>query len=490
MIFLKRILDHTLFFPLIIAIWGVFSVLFLEHLPANKGLGWDGLRYALIVQELLNAPSIDNYLVLRVFPSALIHACMDLASIQPTARNIITAFNVLNTISLAISAITLKGVFKHFSFNLRLQLFGFCLIYLNYAVTNFTYYYPVMTDTLCFSISLLMFYFFIKNQIINLLLVTLIGTFTWPTLMIQGLILFLFPYFRDGAVRPISERLKRVFSILSISYMSFLILFFILMGDLDTNVYGVPKIDRDLLFTSILCLAVLYYFLPQLLFNRDFYSFSQFLSKRFLVSAAIAIGIVISLYFFKDWLNIYQRASHYYGIKHQLTTSLAFGLVKPSISLVSHITYFGGSFIIMVILWKSFCKEIHSLGLGFALFLFLNLFFYGLKTESRAILNVFPWISIVCLMMFQKLNVSNLTLIIIVVFNFISSKIWLSINYGSGEGGLDQDGAALFPDQFFFLNFGNRMSENMWLFQLVVFVLTGFIFYFLLKKHINGKSQE
>jgi hypothetical protein len=486
----KKILNNRFFFPVLVILWGIVSVLFFEKLPANNGLGWDGYRYALIVQELLLSSAVDNYTVLRIFPPSLVHSILKLLYVEPSAAHIINSFHVLNTLSIAVAAFFFKKCLAQFSISPENQLIAFVLLLFNYAIANFTYYYPVMTDSVAFCVSAIMLYCYLRKQTLNLFLLTIIGAFTWPSLLLQGVLLILFPYENNYPVKTFNSRIRFGFSLFSCVYLFVLIAYFVFYSGQDNEVYGVPKIDQNLIFTSAIGILLLFYFLPQLLFNKAFYYPVSWFTKRTLISLVTCAVIVVIIFVAKDWLNFSNRQSHYYNLQHQLTTSMVFGMAKPLISVVSHSTYFGSLFVLLIVLWNPFTKEVHALGKGWAFFLFINLFLFGLKTESRAIINVVPWLVFGLTIVLNQKPRNKWFSLAIVCFNILSTKMWLSVNYGSANGGLDNRGAALFPDQGFFLNFGNRMSEKMWLIQLGLTIAFGIIIYFLIKTNEYGKPRK
>lgn len=443
-----------------------------------------------MAQELLNASSIDNYSVLRIFPSALLYAVFSVFSINPTASNIIAGFNVINTASVILTAISFRACLDHLRIKDTTKLLVMVLLIVNYAVLNFTYYYPVMTDSLALCVSSLMLYAYLKNQQLNLLLLGIIGAFSWPSLIIQTAFLLIFPYNKSSKAKQPNNIQNLVTYWLSVSFILGLTVYFVLYKGQDTNVYAVGKIDKNLILTSLFFALAYYFFLPQLLDIKAVLKRISNSKKPFVIGFLISAVFVIAIVFLKDLFNFNSRTSEYFGLHYQLTSSVVFGLVKPVISLVSHVTYFGMLFVLIPLIWKSFVSESYKIGEGALIFIFLTLFIYGLRTESRAIINLIPWLSIILAFAFDRFSIKPFFVGVVFFLNLICSKVWLSVNYGTGTGGLDSDGLALFPDQLFFLNFGNRMSENMYLLQLTLVALFFIVFIIILRKNLWKKKKE
>jgi len=178
---MHRIKQSDYFFPIIICgicVWRIFT----PQLPANEGLGWDGFGYYQMAVDGFHSPTLNTLMAFRLFPSLLIHAILGMAGIAFTPAHVILAFKIMNTMLIGLSAMMVRGIFNNYKMDFISQLTGFALIFLNYGVLNFTYYYPVMTDTPAFALSVAIFYFFLLGESLNIFLAGLIGAFTWPIL--------------------------------------------------------------------------------------------------------------------------------------------------------------------------------------------------------------------------------------------------------------------------------------------------------------------
>ncbi len=71
--------------------------------------------------------------------------------------------------------------------------FGFVGIFVNFAFFKYAWYYPVLTDVSAAALSLAMLLFYLRRRQLPLVIVTLMGAYTWPTLIYIGLFLLMFP---------------------------------------------------------------------------------------------------------------------------------------------------------------------------------------------------------------------------------------------------------------------------------------------------------
>ncbi len=82
--------------------------------------------------------------------------------------------------------------------------FGFCFLFLNYAILKNNFYHSVLTDTSAFTLGLLMFYFFLTNKPIGLWVTIFLGGFTWPSIPYMGALFFVFPYQKPTDTLPVT----------------------------------------------------------------------------------------------------------------------------------------------------------------------------------------------------------------------------------------------------------------------------------------------
>lgn len=486
---LKSFVNNLYFFPVLVGLWGVFYFLFGEKIPANNGLGWDGFRYADILKNLLHSKEIDSYTAMRVYPSFLLRSFYSIFNIELSDQNIVRGFELLNVLSVFFTVFFIKKIFIHLKLKFETQILGFILLIFNYAFLKHTFFYPVLTDLTALCLSTMLLYFWLKNETINMIIIILIGAFTWPILFYQGLLLIVFPVEQKEPVY-VNKWFRILFSVVSLVFASALIYYFIFKQKLDAPYLFTLKIDRDLLMLSITGVLMIYYFLPFIFFDKRLFQFSEIKNKihlnRLLVIAVLYVFFHIGVRTF----NLKNTDSSDFTVEHVLSTPIIYSHVKPLISLVTQCSFYGLIIVFLILFWRKFIKSVQSFGLGITLAFALNLYLCALISEARILINLLPWIVVFLMPVFDKYKLSSGILFLIFVLNFIISKVWLTIHYDFFNNPYNTDGTIGFPNQKYYMHTGVWMTEGMWKLQfvlmLLVFIISFFVFY---KINFNSKKK-
>ncbi len=466
--FIVKIFSLEYIFPFFIGVYGILNVLYAEKLPANGGLGWDGYKYAIIAKDFLKSQAIDNYTIMRIFPSALVHIVFKMFQVAFTINSIIIGFEIINVISLVITAIFLKKIFQHFDITLKNQILGFLLLFGNYANAKFAFYYPVMTDSAALCLSTMLLYFYLKNRTINLLLISLIAGFTWPIIFYQGVLMFVFPLVHQF-FQPFTKVKTILFHAFSAHLALLAIFYFVYINYQFKPMLLTLPLDFDIIVYSIFSVVLMYYFFPSMLMNKLF--FSKVYLKKVIDVKRVLLAVIILIGF-----NLLIRYLNYKGSQGLLSSNLLsdrllYSLVKPFITIVAHTNYFGGIVLLVIIFWKRFSITVSEYGLGIVLAFMLNFYFFAEFPESRTIINLLPWLVVFVLKAIDQLNFNKFFYTVILVFNLLSSKMWLMINYADVPV-FNSDNTIGFPNQKFFMNWGPWMSVDMWKLQTIVVAFT------------------
>lgn len=489
MIKLKKLLNNKWFFPVLMLYYGLFYILFGETYPYNGGLTADGFVFSTFIPDFTKSFFFDIYYVHRILPSLVISVFFKLLSLNPSGQNIFIAFQILNLVCIVLSCYFLKCILILFKISLRNQLLAFTLFLLNFGVIKYPFYLPVMTDTFGLVLSSALLYFYLKNNIKVIIIITLLSAFSWPMSYYQGLLLIAFPI----CILPFSQALKWQKSLIygaSVFYILGITIFFIFIQNKDTSVDFVAKIDRNLLFFSVFGIVLLYFSFAKLFLNKTLLDYTLFLKKLNYKGLLISLGVFISVLMIIHFLNPKQNSM--YPISQILSGPTIYSLVKPLISIVSHVSYFGIIVCLLIIFWDSFCKTVSQLGWGIVGALGLNLFLFGITPESRHLINILPWVIVFLIKAINKYSFSTNFYIVVGLLSFVASKLWLLLNiYESNSTlNLDKNGSMGFPSQILWMNIGPWMSEQMYYIQGGVMLLfIGILFLMLYKIEVNGKIR-
>jgi hypothetical protein len=452
---LKQIIDHNWFFPVLLLNYGLFYILFQEKYPANNGFGTDGYVYLTFVTDFTKSPFFDSYYIHRVFPSFTIRAVLSLFSLELSPVNVFNSYEVLNLLSIVCSAYFIKKILLFLNIGFKNQLLAFTLLFVNFALLKWPFYFPVMTDTIAFALSIMLLYFYLKNNIAGVVLITILLAFTWPMGYYQGLLLIAFPYKR---IEYLSLPLFSKMTVYVLSAFIFIISFIliIIIGKADTHLIYVPKIDRMLLPLSVVFAIVIYLGYGKLFLNARIFNIAYFYESLKVKRIGLSVGVFLLVSFFIRSLEL--PVSGFYPTSAILENPLVHSLVRPLLTIVSHFTFFGVFICLLIIFWKRFAAIIGTMGWGLIGAFALNLYLYGIMPESRTLMNLFPWALVFLIYAINDLSFSNLFYVLISFLCLIISRIWLPINL-EDVSLIDKNGSIDFPNQKFYMNMGPWMSE-------------------------------
>ncbi|MDW8273831.1 MAG: hypothetical protein RMJ53_06355 [Chitinophagales bacterium] len=462
----KHIVAQEWFMPSIVAALGIWRI-FVPQLEANEGLGWDGLKYYDIAVNGLQSKVLDNYLVLRMLPSLYVHTIFLVFGIAFTPPNVILAFKLMHTVLLTVAAWMVKRIFDKYNLNALEQITGFCLVFLNYGALNFTYYYPVMTDTPAFVLSIALIYFYIYNDVPGMALTGLLGAFTWPLLFPMSVaLLFSSSSHKTEQIHPAifwGGRLISFFYAVAVCWY-----FVVYLAKETDDAYTLP-ISRAWLPLSLILTGVLFFFFPDVLMHKHFYSknsLSAVLDKNRILWALSAIIFFV----FLKWLLPVNNPSKFLKFSTQVNITMVYALQRPLIGLVSHFNYWGAAVLIGVIYWRSITAFWARFGLGFNFFIFFSLIMFFAQAESRRLAYIFPWILLGVALFVHERKFHAFFHIVLISINFLLAKLWLFPDR-SKQSALLPDGTVGFPEQWFFMHLGRWMTEEVWMWLCVIFMV-------------------
>jgi hypothetical protein len=468
---MRRITQSDYFYPFIIfaiCVWRIF----VPQLPSNDGLGWDGYRYYSITLDGLNSNVLDSYLVFRIFPCLLIHSILKILSISIDPPHVILAFKVMNSILIGLSALMVKRIFSHYKLTPLSQLIGFILVFMNYGLLNFTFYYPVMTDTPTYFLSIALFYFFVRGELLNVFLVGLIGAFTWPVLFAMALALLLFPNKKVEFV-PVNKWLQYTLCILSLAYSMIMSWYIVYARGEKIDMAYCLTISRGMLPVTFAGIGLLFFFIPFLLGNKTFFSLQYY--KSLINGNRIFAAASMLILFFVIRGSLHVAATEYMTPYNLIKIHLIFAFARPLTTVVNHFNYFGCGILLILIFWRQFAAFVTTFGLGVAGVIFVNLVFFSMKPESRAQVHNFPWLLILISLYIGQFRFNKVFYALIIIINIIAAKLWFFFDYIPSYDPIRPDSTIGFPDQWFFMNLGMWMTERVWLWALIITLVCLFL---------------
>jgi hypothetical protein len=489
---LKSILNSNYFFPAIALYYGIFYILFGEQYPFKAGFSTDGRVFESFVYSFTESYYFDSYYVHRILPAFLIRTFFKLFSNPLSEPAILLAFQILNILSLIISCYFLKQLFTLLKVTLKNQLLFFLLFFFNFGVIKYHFYFPSMTDQLALMLSTILLYFYLRNNITGIIISTIALAFTWPMAYYLGLILIAFPV----NILPYSQidlGKRKLIYFFSALYILTLIVFFVFIMNAKINVLFVAQIDRRLfpLILSIIGTTFFYLMFAKLFFNKMLFDIQLFLKKlnykRLLTSAGVFILVYVTV------KALHPKPTYTYSISQTLTDPVTYSLIRPLITIVADVSYFGVIVCILIFFWTSFCKTLSQMGWGLVIAVGFNLFLFGAAPQSRHLVNLLPWITVFLAKALDKYSFSKIFYITVGILGILASKVWLKLNiYADYKewAKVDENGNLGFPDQILWMNIGPWMNEQMYYLQgAVALILIGILFFILYKIERNDANQ-
>jgi hypothetical protein len=486
---LKQILDHNWFFPIILLNYGLFNILFAEKFPANNGFGTDGYVYQTLITQFNHSFFFDSFYIHRILPSFLIREILMAFSIEFSPGNIFYCFELLNLLSVVAAAYFVKKILQFFNIHFKNQLLAFCLLFINFALLKWPYYFPAMTDTLAFSLSIILLYFYLKQNTAGLIVISILLAFTWPMGYYQGLLLIAFPY-QKIPFKPFSLNGKAMICFLSVMLYIVSFICVIIINKTDTNLIYVPKIIRDMLPYTVAILIVFYLGYAKLFFNSELFNLKLFFELLNKKRVGLALGTFILILLFIAVLKVPQTTI--YKMSTVLENPIVHSAVRPGLSFVAHFGFYGIILCLLLFFWRDLTMIISQSGWGLVGAIALNLYLFGIMPESRMLINLFPWLTIFLVLAINNFKFSNAFYVAVGCLCFIGSKVWLLIAFENDyklANVVDEHGSMDFPNQRFYMNLGPWMSERSLYFHGAAFLISMGILFLLLYR-VGFPSKE
>jgi hypothetical protein len=466
---------------------GLVNILFAERLTVNNGLGWDGMFYGAWAKDFHQAVivhGIPDYYTQRFLPSAIVHYLMRLFRMPFDDPHVMLAFDFYNLALLALCSYVWGRTADRLSISVRGKWFGFCFLFLSYAILKNNFYHSVLTDTSAFTLGLLTFYFFLANNVIGMLIVILLGGFTWPTVPVFGALLLVLPRssLPEGRA-PYRLNLWLAAGVSLLCLGAILRLTDHRLAERIALFPGILRIDTAVIYLSIAgVVGYLFFGLLRLLDHRGIFDVRYLLRSVKWRRVAAVIPVLAVIVIVRKLLSSGELAGWTTNSSFVIYTLLC-SLTDPLIFLVAHAVYFGPAIILLALFWKQFCKSLGSYGPGLIGFMLLNLVL-SINPQSRFQINAAPVILILLVSLFDRALLKYQSLVYWCLLSLFYSKVWYKFNTAPQIYDGTMTSLLNFPLQHYFMSSGPWMSQRMYYIQGGIVLLTGIVLYF-----VTGRSR-
>lgn len=468
-------LDLVWLAPFFLFIWGLISIYFFEHIPVNNGFGWDGRLYGNLAQnfeEILQSKSLEAYSVQRIFPSMVIYYFTDFLSIPHTVENVVSGFLIYTLVLITACGLLWVLIAKELKLSNYEMWLGYILLFLNYPVLKWFFYNPVSTDSTAFFLGMLMLYAGLKRYSIVLVLSLVITFFTWPAGIVTSILLILFPFRKLDVsfAKPNSTVLNNILPYIFIVLFTIILICVIYFTKLESGKGMVWYLN--LLISSVLVIVFGYFvFIP---FIRAI-DYSNLLFESIKPHFIIKILVIGTLLIMLGWLkgNIYNdEVPANFDFTGLIVNIFTYSIELPFKFLVAHTVFWGPAFLLLILFFHEVFVRVFNSGFGI-IFISLYFIFLGLDSESRILMNTYPFLIPFLLLSLRESLIKNKSylLLFLILCSVLFSKLWVRINMANDYVVGNYD----FPIQRYFMQHGPWMLPSVYIINIITILILGFI---------------
>ncbi|MCA9406031.1 MAG: hypothetical protein KC684_05795 [Candidatus Omnitrophica bacterium] len=461
---------------------GCYSFFLAERSTVLGHLGDEKLYLAVTVEfdHAVSERVLSDYHIQRILPLALVHYTIKaLPFYSFNKTDIVNVFGFYNVLLLLILAQLWFWIAGELRLNVKALWAGFIVLFFNFMVLKYIPYIQVSTDLFAYTIGLALIYYYLKNNVVGLLLSTVLGAFCWPTAVYIGTFMMMFPRRvpRDEEVSSIKVPYHLDWWLAGGICIWILLQFqFIVHGIQTGRLYqtgvfstGANRPLEEWLYLSM-AIVLVYVFLvfQRLLHYSKLYRWDYWKSQ--LKPFCIILGGVI-LCGLKAFVHYAAKRQGAFPLDYLIKNIFITGTMQPASFLVTHTVYFGCGVGLLIFVFDRFCRIVHSYGVGLII---VTAIILGLSVhnESRLLSNFFPIMVPFIIKAAEGYIQKWYQLIILGLLGLVGSKFWLTIHSAPWDGKILE-----FPGQNLFMNFGPWMTHQMYVYQGIGVVLAVLVIY-------------
>jgi hypothetical protein len=476
------------------AFLGAYLVIYFfigERAPFNGGLGFDGVFYGHLAQdvpEILNK-RIPEYYLDRILPSLVVWLAARASGVALSSPDrIVSAFHIYNSLLLLAAAFAWVRLSRTLALSTETAVIGAACLFLNWIVAKQYLYFVVQTDTTAFAAGVLVSLCVIERRLYLLVLTAFVASFAFKTIMPMAMFLIVFPTpAADRQPSWLESRLP-----LASAALAVLITLYALFWERLTVIAGGAQLDMLSLPLSIIVLAgYVWYIAHSIPFTR------------ILASARIR-GFKPIGFFFALWIarlallsimaKLFASDVAILDTKRYLLGSFVVAVAKPAVFLIAHVVSFGPSFILFLCNPRRIFDAAALHSAGAALFL-IAMMAMSINSESRVLAFAYPLLVTFLCITVQRVGVTRGFVWVFLACSLLLSRCYLPLN-ALGMSGLPRgpmtDVSVLlqFPSQWFFMMIGPYMNWISYGINLCLFIIGGGIMIALCPGSQKHQSRE
>ncbi|WP_373521493.1 hypothetical protein [Aquiflexum sp.] len=459
-------MQRGIFISVLLAIV-IFQILG-EKVPINEGAYGDGLFFREVAVSFLDKIENESYNVVqiqRLLPFAMVNMIFSMFGFDHDYDSLMSGMLIFHFLML------IPGIYWYFSLTKKMRLrssmtfLGFFLLFANFAILKETWYNPFATDFTALILGIGQVNYFVRHERQKLFLVSIVGGFVWPTLLLTGLILIFLP--SDAMQLHEGPRPKSFFPILASAIFLFLLILISAFTGRFANGQTWDIILHKLSLLSMVAFVFVFMIKNPIQWKQSWLLFRKKLkSPKVIRLVSILLAFVFIVFLLSGSNNNFNTeglAQAYFG--NMLRFPLDF--------LVGHLMYFGFLIPLSLVFFPRMLKEMAKLGMGFTV-VCLILFVLVLHPESRLLMPLIPFLVFLLLKALRTYRILDKDLYVVGGLNLLLSAFWWPLNVNGMSDALlsiQREVIQAFPAQRYWMHFGEMMSFTVYFVGGVLFSL-------------------
>ncbi len=459
--------------------WALFSILVVtalagfawgERIELRWGHGWDGLWFGTWAQDphrSILVEKVTSAEIQRILAPVIVHAGLRVFGVPLDAEevelwsysfrispNVLRGFEVYHGALFVLLAFVWIRILDALELKPGTRILGCVALFANFAVLKEWFFNPISTDPTAMVLGAILLYAYLRDRSWGVLATTVIGAFSWPTIIYFGALLYAFPRASKPPDRVPAGRRTLLAGGSAVAMLAVLLYVYY-----ATDVS--PPNDEAPIVASLLpltiALIVLWTFLVarSVADNRDLLKPATWLAqlrpgRLLLILAILVLSKLLFAYLSND--VAVHRGGSFTNFAHDVFRR---GLVRPFQFVIPHVGYWGPIVWVTVFLWPRVYRHVAACGLGLVGFIAGHLLL-SLNAESRQLVFAFPFFVAFTLKAADEIRWSPAFSWTFAGTALLLSRFWMPIN--PLEGPLLE-----FPMQRYMMNFGGWLSDRAFL---------------------------
>lgn len=463
----------------IIAVGGALTILWGERIGIYNGEGWDGQAYAAwgrdFPKEVIET-GVTEFQAERVLPSATLYYALGALGVEHTGGNVIAAFQILDLLSLVISAVFLVRIAVLLGWSRTATWVAFVATFLGFANAREALYYPTMTDPAAFALAMATVWAYLARRPIAQWVIAFASAFTWPALVAFGFAALILPRPVEP-LPPTTGRWQRWLALgLALAAAVFVVAWFTFVLSHTENLgRWLPRSHEALYPVTIGCIVIstsaAAYIVARCDETWSIWPYLRGVGWRRIAFAVVGAAAILVIR--ARWEDVAGTKGPGFGWRELRMYYVANAVFAPLWNVVHQVTYFGPIVLLAIGAWPRVAATAARWGPASVLGLGIVVL-SAVSSDSRHLLHMMPFVTVITVTATAAWWTPRRALVLAAIY-LVWSKLWLHIGYTSVHDSLT------WPDLRFFMQHGPWASDTTFLAHLAAAVVTALGLWLLLR---------